>query len=60
MYCLRHSSIVRSLLRGVPLQMVALLHDTSPRQMQATYAKFTVENDEDDIARLGLLDLALA
>jgi integrase len=59
MYALRHSSIVRSLLRGVPLQLVASLHDTSPRQMQATYAKFIAEN-AGDIARRGLLDLAPA
>jgi integrase len=58
MYSLRHSSIVRSLLRGVPLQLCASLHDTSPRQMQATYAKFIAENDAGKIARLGLLDLA--
>ena len=28
-YCLRHSSIVRSLIAGTPTRVVAALHDTS-------------------------------
>jgi integrase len=57
MYCLRHSSIVRALLHGVPAQLVASNHDTSLQMLQRTYARFISQHGED-VARRGLLDLA--
>jgi hypothetical protein len=40
LYALRHSSIVRQLLAGVPLQLCAQVHDTSPAQIMAHYGRF--------------------
>jgi hypothetical protein len=34
MYCLRHSSICRMLLRNIPIRLVASLHDTSVDQIE--------------------------
>ena len=36
-YALRHSSIVRALLGGVPVAVVAQQHDTSVREIEAHY-----------------------
>jgi integrase len=36
-YCLRHSSICRALIKGVPVSIVARLHDTSAREIEAHY-----------------------
>jgi hypothetical protein len=57
MYCLRHSSIVRALLAGVPAQLVASNHDTSLRMLQQTYARF-ISHYGDDVARRALLTAA--
>jgi hypothetical protein len=59
MYCLRHSSIVRSLLAGVPAQLVASNHDTSLQMLQKTYARF-ISHYGDDVARRALLSVAPA
>jgi integrase len=59
MYCLRHSSIVRSLLAGVPAQLVASNHDTSLQMLQKTYARY-ISTYGDDVARRALLDVASA
>jgi integrase len=56
-YALRHSSIVRSLLAGVPTRVVAANHDTSVIQIEKTYSAF-IADFSDAIARRGLLDLA--
>jgi integrase len=53
-YALRHSSICRSLLRGVPVSVVARLHDTSSREIEAHYAKY-IADFADEVARRGLL-----
>ena len=53
-YALRHSSICRSLLAGVPVTIVAQLHDTSVKEIEAHYGKY-LHNFSDDIARRGLL-----
>jgi integrase len=61
MYCLRHSSIVRMLLRNVPIRLVASLHNTSVAMIEKHYSKYITEISIDDIARAGLLStLALA
>jgi integrase len=54
MYCLRHSSIVRALLAGVPAQLVASNHDTSLQMLQKTYARY-ISTYGDDVARRALL-----
>jgi integrase len=56
-YALRHSSIVRMLLAGVPLRVVAVLHDTSVGQIERTYSRFIVDV-VDDMARKVMLDTA--
>ncbi|WP_246230496.1 hypothetical protein [Bradyrhizobium cytisi] len=55
MYCLRHSSIVRMLLRNVPIRLVASLHNTSVAMIEKHYSRFITEHSVDDIARVGLL-----
>jgi integrase len=54
MYCLRHSSIVRMLLRNVPIRLVASLHNTSVAMIEKHYSKYITEHN-DDISRRALL-----
>jgi hypothetical protein len=54
MYALRHSSIVRALLAGVPARVVAAVHDTSIGMLERTYSAFIADH-ADTIARRGLL-----
>ena len=42
-YALRHSSICRALLHGVPVSVVAKLHDTSSREIEAHYAAYILD-----------------
>jgi hypothetical protein len=56
LYWLRHSSIVRSLLAGTPPVLVARLHDTSVKIIEAHYGKYILDVS-DTIARRGLLDM---
>ena len=51
-YSLRHSSIVRALLRGVPVAVVAQQHDTSVREIEAHYAAYILDHS-DAISRRG-------
>jgi integrase len=53
-YSLRHSSIVRQLLAGVPIRLIASLHDTSVRMIEKHYSKYITEHS-DDISRHALL-----
>jgi len=55
-YSLRHSSIVRSLLAGVPLRVTAVTHNTSANQIEATYSRFIADH-ADEVARRGLLQI---
>jgi integrase len=55
MYSLRHSSIVRMLLRNVPIRLVASLHNTSVAMIEKHYSKYITEHSIDGIARAGLL-----
>ena len=57
MYSLRHSSIVRMLLQNVPVRLVAELHNTSIKMIEAHYSKFITEHS-DDISRHALLQHA--
>jgi integrase len=54
LYALRHSSIVRALLRGLPIRLVAASHDTSSAEIERTYSRHITDHS-DDIARAALL-----
>jgi hypothetical protein len=55
MYALRHSSIVRQILAGVPIRVVAVNHDTSIAMLERTYSRF-IGDQADALARIALLD----
>ena len=57
LYSLRHSSIVRALLAGVPVRVVAAAHDTSVPMLERTYSAHILDHS-DTVARRGLLDTA--
>ena len=54
-YALRHSSICRALLHGVPVSVVAKLHDTSSDEIEAHYAAYILDVAGDVLSRKGLL-----
>jgi integrase len=56
-YALRHSSIVRQLLAGVPVRVVAVNHDTSVAMIERTYSRY-IGDHADALARRALLDIA--
>jgi integrase len=56
LYSLRHSSITRALLAGVPTRVVAANHDTSVVQLERTYSKHIADHT-DALTRQALLDL---
>jgi integrase len=58
-YALRHSSIVRALLGGVPVAVVAQQHDTSVREIEAHYAAYILDHS-DALSRRVLLDTSAA
>jgi integrase len=53
---MRHSSITRALLKGVPTRLVADVHDTSVQQIEKTYSKY-ISHHGDAMLRAGMLDL---
>jgi integrase len=53
-YALRHSSVTRLLLKGVPVRVVAALHNTSVSQIERNYSKHITEH-ADDVTRSALL-----
>ena len=55
LYCLRHSSIVRMLLKTIPIRLIAALHNTSVGQIERNYSKHITEHHSDDLTRTGLL-----
>ena len=54
-YALRHSSIARQLLAGVPIRVVAVNHDTSVMMIERTYSRY-ISDHADAVARAALLD----
>ena len=50
-YCLRHSSIVRGLRAGLPVRLVAAVHDTSAEMVERHYGAFIVDASEDLLRR---------
>jgi integrase len=58
MYALRHSNIVRQLLAGVPVRVVAVNHDTSVAMLERTYSRH-IGDHADALVRAALLDTNL-
>lgn len=56
-YCLRHSSIVRGLRTGLPVRLVAAVHDTSVAMIEKHYGAFIVDATEE-LLRRAVLPLA--
>ena len=54
MYSLRHSSIVRQLRAGVPIRIVASVHDTSVAMIERTYSRYIADHS-DALVRAALL-----
>lgn len=50
-YALRHSSIVRGLRVGLPIRLVAALHDTSVVMIERHYSRWIVDGLDDLAAR---------
>jgi integrase len=59
LYALRHSNIVRQLLAGVPIRVVAANHDTSVMMIERTYSRH-ISDHADALARGALLDVDAA
>jgi len=55
-YCLRHSSIARQLLVGVPIRVVAVNHDSSVAMLEKAYSRH-IGDHSDSLSRRALLDL---
>ncbi|MBV9566282.1 MAG: tyrosine-type recombinase/integrase [Bradyrhizobium sp.] len=55
-YALRHSSIVRGLRNGLPIQHVAKLHNTSVKMIERHYAKY-ISTALEDLARAAVVPL---
>jgi integrase len=58
MYALRHSNIVRQLLAGVPIRVVAVNHDTSIPILERVYSRY-IGDHADALARGALLDISV-
>jgi integrase len=54
-YALRHSNIVRQLLGGVPIRVVAVNHDTGIAMLEKTYSRY-IGDHSDALSRRVLLD----
>jgi hypothetical protein len=55
-YALRHSAIVREIVAGIPIRIVAASHDTSVAMLERTYSKH-IANHSDALIRKSLLDV---
>lgn len=58
-YCLRHSSIVRGLSAGLPVRLVAAVHDTSTAMIEKHYSAFIVDSSEE-LLRRAMMPMASA
>lgn len=54
-YASRHSNIVRQIVAGVPIRVVAVNHDTSIAMLERTYSRY-IGDHADALARGALLD----
>ena len=59
-YALRHSSIVRHLMKGTPIRLVASAHDTSSAEIERTYSRYIVSDQTEAMLRAALLPVAAA
>ena len=50
-YALRHSSIVRAIRAGLPIRLVAAMHDTSVEMIERHYSRFIVDGLEELTAK---------
>jgi integrase len=57
LYALRHSSIIRMLLSGVPTRVTAAQHDSSVSMLEKHYSAFVLDHS-DAVVRRAMLDLA--
>ena len=55
-YALRHSHITAQLLAGLPVQLVAKLHDTSASQIEKHYAA-TIASHTDELVRASMIEM---
>ena len=55
LYALRHSNIVRQLLAGIPIRVIAANHDTSVKMIEQSYSTH-IGDHSDQIVRRALLD----
>jgi integrase len=55
-YALRHSSIVRGIRQGLPLRLVAALHDTSVEMIERHYGRW-IADGLDDLAAAAVVPL---
>ncbi len=55
-YALRHSHITSQLLAGLPVQLVAKLHDTSASQIEKHYAA-TIASHTDELVRGTMMEV---
>jgi site-specific recombinase XerD len=58
-YALRHSSIVRMLREGLPVRVVASLHDTSTAMIEKHYSAHILDM-ADELARRAVIPLTSA
>jgi integrase len=58
-YAFRHSSIVRGLRAGLPIRLVAALHDTSVAMIESHYAAY-VADEMDDLTAKAIIPLTTA
>ncbi|MCA6097640.1 tyrosine-type recombinase/integrase [Bradyrhizobium australafricanum] len=56
-YALRHSSIARQLLKGVPTRVVAAHHDTSVAMIEKNYSRYIIGDLSEHITREAMIDL---
>jgi len=54
-YALRHTSIVRQLLGGVPIRVVAVNHDTSVEMIEQHYSRY-INDHADALVRRTLIE----
>ena len=59
-YALRHSSIVRAIRAGLPIRLVAAIHDTSVAMIEKHYSRWIVESLDELAARAVVPLLAAA
>ena len=55
-YALRHTHITAQLLAGLPVQLVAKLHDTSASQIEKHYAA-TIASHTDELVRASMIEM---